>query len=103
MAVLARSPRRCVLVAPHDVVFAARGDVSLDLVPGTRVSLFPMAAVTGRSEGLAWPIEGLNFRPDGRIGTSNEATGPVRMRLDGSGMLVILPRIALGVVVAALR
>jgi thiamine pyrophosphokinase len=103
MTVLARSSRRCVLVAPHDVVFAARGDVSLDLAPGTRVSLFPMAAVTGWSEGLVWPIEGLEFRPDGRIGTSNEATGPVRMRLDGPGMLVILPRDALGAVLAALR
>jgi len=30
-----------------------------------------MAAVQGRSGGLRWPIDGLPFAPDGRIGTSN--------------------------------
>lgn len=95
MSVLARSPRRCLLLAPHDVVFAAREEVVLDLAAGTRVSLFPMARVKGQSEGLAWPIAGLDFSPDGRIGTSNEAVGPVKMRFDGPGMLVLLPREAL--------
>lgn len=103
MAALVRSPRRCVLVAQHDVVFAAKGAVTLDLDPGMRVSLFPLAAVTGRSEGLAWPIDGLDFAPDRRTGTSNEALGRVRMEFDGRGMLVLLPREALGAVLAALR
>jgi thiamine pyrophosphokinase len=103
MAVLARSPRRCLLVGPHDVAFAARGGVALDLTPGTRVSLFPMAPVTGRSEGLAWPIGGLHFRPEGRTGTSNEATGPVHLEFEGPGMLVLLPRECMAAAVAALR
>jgi thiamine pyrophosphokinase len=103
MAVLARSPRRCLLVGPHDVVFAAPGEVALDLAPGTRVSLFPMAPVTGRSEGLAWPIAGLDFRLEGRTGTSNEATGPVRLAFEGPGMLVLLPRECMAAAVAALR
>ena len=103
MAALVRSPRRCLLVAAHDVVFAGRGEVALDLEPGTRVSLFPMAAVTGRSEGLAWPIDGLHFSPDGRIGTSNEALGPVRVDFDAPGMLVVLPRACMDAAVAALR
>lgn len=103
MASLARSSRRCVLVGPHDVVFAAPRTVELDTAVGARVSLFPMARVAGRSEGLRWRIDGLDFGPERLIGTSNEATGRVRMWFDGPGMLVILPRNCLDVVVDALR
>ena len=102
MAVLARSPRRCVLIGPHDVVFAAPQAVTLDLAPGTRVSLFPMRRLAGWSEGLRWPIDGIDFAPEGPTGTSNQATGPVRMWFDGPGMLVVLPRPCLDAVVAAL-
>ena len=59
--------------------------------------------VTGRSAGLRWPIEGLHLAPDGRIGTSNEALGPVHLEFDAPGMLVILPRAALAVATAFLR
>ena len=72
---------------------------------GTRVSLFPMGPVRGRlSEGLRWPIAGLAFAPDGRIGTSNEATGGlVRVGFDAPRMLVILPAGLLEPVVDRLR
>jgi thiamine pyrophosphokinase len=71
---------------------------------GTRVSLFPMAAVTGRSSGLRWSIDGLAFHPAKRIGTSNEATrGEIRIETDGPGLLVILPRSELDEAAAALR
>ncbi|MCV2868227.1 thiamine diphosphokinase [Defluviimonas sp. WL0002] len=93
----------CLLVGRDDVIFHAPSSVSLDLAPGMRVSLFPMAEVSGRSEGLRWPIAGLTLAPGGRIGTSNEATGRVEMEFDSHGMLVILPRIALGAAIAALR
>ncbi|MCX7889561.1 MAG: thiamine diphosphokinase [Rhodobacteraceae bacterium] len=91
----------CLILSEADVILAARGALSLPLRPGTRVSLFPMAPVRGRSEGLRWPIGGLDFAPDGLTGTSNEATGPVRMEFDGPGMLVILPRACLGLAIAA--
>ena len=58
--------------------------------------------MTGRSQGLRWPIDGLDFAPSGRIGTSNEVTGPVVLVFDGPGMLVITPREALEQVSAAL-
>ncbi len=61
-----------------------------------------MAPVTGQSEGLRWPIDGLAFAPNGRVGTSNAVTGPVALRFDGDGMLVILPRTALPQVIKAL-
>lgn len=100
---LARYPdRRCLILGAEDVVFLAPERLALDLADGTRVSLFPMGPVEGRSEGLHWPIDGIGFAPDGRIGTSNRATGPVTLTFDAAKMLVLLPRACLGAVIAAL-
>lgn len=100
---LVRAPaQRCIVIGPSDIVFAAPARLDLPLRAGTRVSLFPMAAVAGESRGLAWPIDGLGFAPEGRIGTSNRATGPVSLSFAGPGMLVILPRGLLSVAAAAL-
>ena len=95
--------KRCVMLAGSDLVFAAPPELALDVPVGTRVSLFPMSAVTGRSEGLVWPIDGLDFHPATRIGTSNAASAArQRLRFDGPGMLVILPRSMLDRAIAAL-
>lgn len=94
--------RAVVVVAESDVAFHLFRAVDLDLAPGTRLSLFPMAEVGVRATGLAWPTDGIAFAPGGRIGTSNRATGPVRLVPDGPGMLVITPRAALEHVAAAL-
>lgn len=92
---------RCIVIGPRDVIFHAPRDLTLTLVPGDRLSLFPMAPVTGRSSGLEWPIDGLDFAPAGLIGTSNRVTARhVHLTMDGPGMLVILPRARLD---AALR
>lgn len=93
----------CILIGSADVIFACPDQLSLPLPPGMRLSLFPMLPVTGESCGLRWPIDGLPLTPDGRIGTSNETTGPVTLRLSGPGMLVLLPPEALGAAIAALR
>ncbi len=86
-----RPPGGCVLIGTHDVIVHCPARLSLDLPQGTRVSLFPLTAVTGRSTGLHWPIESIAFDPMGRIGTSNVATGPVDLEFDGPGMLLSLP------------
>ena len=92
----------CVLLGSRDIIFAAPPELSLDLDPGSRVSLFPMAPVTGRSTGLRWPIDGIAFAPDRRIGTSNMAVaGKVTIRFDAPGMLVILPKRFLDVAIRA--
>lgn len=92
LSVLVRHPaRRCVLFGGEDVLMLCPPRLCLDLAPGTRLSLFPMAEVTGRSEGLEWPIAGLRFAPEGRIGTSNRVTGPVTLEMDRPGMILILP------------
>ncbi|MFN6952377.1 MAG: thiamine diphosphokinase [Albidovulum sp.] len=101
---LVRHPgRRCLILTSRDVAFAAPRRMALDLPVGTRVSLFPMAAVCAQATGLRWPVEGINFRPDGRVGTSNRAEGPIAFGFDAPGMLVILPRAALPAAIAALR
>ncbi|MDO5613853.1 MAG: thiamine diphosphokinase [Paracoccus sp. (in: a-proteobacteria)] len=91
MTVLARHPKPpCVILTAADAVALASPDLRLDLPAGTRVSLFPLAEVRGTSTGLRWPIDGLTLAPAGRIGTSNQASGPVRIRSTGP-LLVILP------------
>lgn len=101
-ALVRHAGRRCLILTSRDVVFAAPRRIALDLAEGTRVSLFPMATVAARSSGLRWPVEGLDFRPDGRIGTSNLAEGPVDLGFAAPGMLVILPRSALPAAIAGL-
>ncbi|MFY0309707.1 thiamine diphosphokinase [Leisingera sp. D0M16] len=93
----------CVLIGETEVIFHLTGEVELPARAGEVISLFPMQQVTGRSEGLEWPIEGLVMSPMGRIGTSNRALGPVRLLPDGPGLLMIVPRRLLRDVMAALR
>lgn len=90
---LTRHPdRRALILGPQEVTFLAPPELELHLTVGTRLSLFPMAPVRGESEGLRWPIDGLHFTPDGRIGTSNAVSAPlVRLRFGARAMLVILP------------
>jgi thiamine pyrophosphokinase len=88
--------RRCLILSGHEVTFLAPPRLSLRLRPGTRLSLYPMAPVRGISRGLKWPIGGLDFAPDGMIGTSNEVSAPeVELEFDAAKMLVILPLAAI--------
>jgi len=98
----ARRDLRCIVLGARDLVVHAPPELTLELPAGTRVSLFPLDLVTGRSAGLEWLIDGLAFHPRSRIGTSNRSTGaPVRLAFDAPGMLLILPRAALAQVAAA--
>ena len=92
MTVLARYPDRAiVLVGEHDVVAHLPPRIDLPVAAATRVSLYPMRAVTGQSDGLHWPIDGFEMSPGTRVGTSNRADGPVSLSMKGPGMLIILP------------
>ena len=89
--VLVRYPQqRCVLISSDMITFLAPPRLVVELKPGDLVSLFPMTRVRGWSEGLEWPIQGLAFAPDGRIGTSNRAVGSVALQFDQPGMLIML-------------
>ena len=95
--------RRCVLVGPEDVTCLCPPRIALELTAGERLSLYPMAPVQGTSQGLEWPIDGLDLKPDGRIGTSNRVSdGPVEIAVDAPSMLLILPRPALRPLLEAL-
>lgn len=101
---LVRNPHQaCILIGKHDVIFHLPAEFQMQLPVRTRFSLFPLAAVMGTSEGLEWPIKGLSFAPDRKIGTSNMTTETdVSLRMDNAGMLAILPHDALEAVIEAL-
>ena len=100
---VSHSDRRCILIGPSDLAFAAPARLELSLGVGEPLSLFPMAPVTGCSEGLEWPIKGLRFSPAGQIGTSNRVVARrVVLEFDSPGMLVILPRRRLDAAIRAL-
>ncbi|MFC3627915.1 thiamine diphosphokinase [Paracoccus angustae] len=103
LTTMAFTPRPFViLLTSDDVVFVAPPRLTLPLMPGTRVSLYPMGPARGISTGLEWPIEGIEFAPGGRVGTSNIANGVVTLRIEGK-MLLMLPRSTLATVMTALR
>jgi len=101
--VLLRHPdRRCLLAGEAEVVFLCPPEISLTPQPGSWLSLYPLGAVQGASDGLEWPINGLLLSPADRVGTSNRVTGPVRMRFDAPLMLAIMPRAELAATARAL-
>lgn len=94
--------RPCILLGPLEIILLAPPHILLPTAPGDVVSLMPLAPVRGRSKGLRWPIDGLPFAPGGQIGTSNQATGPVELTMEGPDMLLILPRRLMAPLVARL-
>ncbi|KIC42338.1 thiamine pyrophosphokinase [Ruegeria sp. ANG-R] len=93
--------RPCILLGACEIVFHTPPRINLELAAGETVSLFPLRRVTGRSDGLEWPIDDLVLEPDGRVGTSNRALGAFTLEVDGPGLLTILPRTALDQVTQA--
>lgn len=104
MNALVRHPaRRCILIGAQSLIFHCPPRLELGLAPGSDLGLFPFARCRIASEGLEWPTAGIDFAPDGRIGTSNRCAAPRQiLQPDGAGMLVILPRAALPLAAAAL-
>lgn len=93
---LSRHPeRRAVMIGAHSICFLCPPLLDLPCQPGAAVSVFPLGPVTARSRGLEWALDGLALNPEGRIGTSNRAIGPIEIEPDGPHLLVILPRDAL--------
>lgn len=103
-ALILRANHPCLLLGEEDVTFLCPPRLALDLPIGTRLSLFPMRGVEMVSQGLLWPTDGLYFRPDRRVGTSNSVSAPaVRLEPSDAAMLVILPRVHLREAVAAVH
>lgn len=102
-ALVRHADRAVIVIGEHDICCHVHMAIRLMLPTGTRVSLFPMAQLTGRSIGLRWPIDGIEFAPWGRVGTSNQTNEPtIDLHMDGPGMLLILPRAVLRPLMRAL-
>lgn len=100
---LIADPRPILLIGREDVVLSAGRALALDLPAGLRLSLLPMRRVRAEAgAGLRWPVGGLTFEAGSRIGSSNETTGPVSLRFDRPGALVVLPRARLDAALAGL-
>lgn len=99
--IAAHPDKRIILVGETDIVFRAPPRLEIDLPLGERFSIMPFGPLRARSEGLRWPLDGLEFAPNARIGTSNEVTGPVRLDPDGPA-LVLIPKRHLQPALAAL-
>ncbi|WP_296641283.1 thiamine diphosphokinase [Roseinatronobacter sp.] len=84
---------RVLLVGTEDICLLAPPELEMPVARGARVSLFPMGPVAGRSTGLEWPIDGLAFAPDARIGTSNRMAGDrLHLTFDAPGMILMMER-----------
>jgi thiamine pyrophosphokinase len=94
--------RPCILIAKTEIMFIAPPVITLPTEKGDVVSLFPLAPVTGRSDGLEWPIDGVAFDPLSKIGTSNRALGPVTLEVGAPRVILIVPRRLIQPVVQAL-
>jgi thiamine pyrophosphokinase len=99
---MGRTRAPVVLLGECDCLAVAPPRLTLDLAAGTRVSLWPLGPAAGRSEGLRWPLDGVALDPAGRVGTSNEATGRVEIRLEGAPVVLMLPLAALSRLLSAL-
>ncbi len=101
---LVQDARPILLLGEHDLCLHLPAAISLDLPPGSRLSLFPLRPVRVRGQGLVWPLDDLAMAPDAQVGTSN-AVGPegrVSLQCDGPGMVLLLEPGALGAVLAGL-
>ncbi|WP_366140595.1 thiamine diphosphokinase [uncultured Tateyamaria sp.] len=101
--VLTKYPDRpCILIGETELTFLCPRTLNLPTQAEDVVSLFPLGPVQGTSQGLKWPIDGLQFGPLTQIGTSNAALGPIRIEVDAPHMLVMVPRAQLDAVIQAL-
>lgn len=91
-----------ILVGAQDVVFSAPSEISLEIEVGSRFSVFPLAEMRAKSQGLEWPLDPHLLSPLGRIGTSNRVSGPVHIIFDRPGAVLLTPRAGLETVVKAL-
>ena len=75
LSVLARFVyiKKVILVGSSDLLHVTKGQFSMKLSAGARVSLWPISPVQfAASSGLVWPVDGLKLAPDGQVATSNQ-------------------------------
>ena len=101
---LVADPRPILLLGEEDVALGLGETWRATLVPGDRLSVFPLRDVRAvGSKGLRWELDGLRLRAGERIGTSNEvASAEVAIWMRGRGAVLVLPRPRLDAAMASL-
>lgn len=105
-AILRHSHRKVVLLSAEDTIaLVPEAGLRADLPIGARVSLYPLVPVKGvASEGLTWPIDGLEMEVGRQIGTSNIASETqVFAQFDRLGALIILDQRHIAALIGALN
>lgn len=70
--------RRVILVDEHDLALGVAGSLRLEVGAGSRVSVYPLGrTLFKRSQGLLYPLDGLEMEQGKMIGTSNRAVEDV--------------------------
>ena len=98
--------RPIILVGQYDVMLRVRGNCQFDLPVGVRFSLWPLGRqFFEKSQGLAWPVDGLTMEIGKQCGTSNRVTdASVKIEAGaGDGYMVILPADCLRAVLQTAR
>lgn len=88
-----RRPRPSAWLGPGMTAFVLEGGIEYDCAQGELVSVFPLGGETlrMRSEGLRWPLEGLEF-DKGYFGISNRATARrIALEVLSGAALIIRP------------
>jgi len=102
-AALSRFPDMTVLlISGDDICFLAPATLKMELPVGSRLSIFPLAPTHGESEGLKYPLNGVELSPTAMVGPSNEVTGAVTLRFPQARPLILLPYEALETALAVL-
>ena len=101
---LLKETRPVVLIDEHQLVFVVPKQFHLDLEAGVPVGFYPMLPVHVNLQGVQWPLDDTEMSPVGKIATSNKSNGEMlAVKVDGPGLLAILPIRYLGPVLAILR
>lgn len=101
---LLKEPRPVVLIDEHQLVFMVSAQFNLELEAGTPVGFYPMLSVFLNLQGVQWPLNDAEMSPIGQIATSNKSNGELlTLKVDGPGLLAILPVRYLGAVLDVLR
>ena len=104
---LLRHPEKRVIVLGEReamVMLPAGARLSMAMPVGARVSLFPLIPVRAVwSEGLEWPVDGLNLAAGQQVGTSNRMAGErLGLQMQGPGCLLMVERDRLNGLVEAM-
>ena len=102
-SLLAYAHKPIILLSEEVLILHCPPVLEITVPKQATVSLFPLAPVTGQSEGLEWPIDGIDMAPGHQIGTSNRAVGThVKITMQSRGMIGLFPRVCLADLVASL-